>query len=520
MMHSLLIEIKDYSLSTILFTSFSSKSVSTKKVSRSRRKKRDLSGMFANLLFGPSSNESPDQINAQKLQTIKNWLLIDKHTELFGELLDVLNNTIQFQNGLHATLQKNLSNLTLWLENASNQTTSAIESHEFYIKFTELSFITMFSMLEFRENQRHLFEAIQTKTQIFHLIPPKVFKMKLREVSLSNDAQGFVLPMPLNGENLPKFYEITTTTSEIVNKTFMARFSIPLAKNSTYFLYKATSVPHRTANDIYNIVVPHYEYIAVDNFNSKFVVLTANEMKKCHRINSTNWLCHLNSPINTINKSLECEINLLQHKKLTSNCELRTENVTTEFWMKLEQPNTYLYTLPKTTHVVIECFDSNESLYLMGGGIITLKSGCKIQTDQVELITFHNIEANISYVLVESPKFNVSSKIANDTQLKMSAVPSFQILNITNEKDWIKVEVIKFNLRTEFENAIDAAEKLLNSVVHANSNVNNFLLSFAAIVVLIATIYVCLKYSLTAGVNVLIFVTLLGFATAAVLYIM
>lgn len=516
-LHSSLKEIKENSINNVWINI---KSTSVNKMSRSHRKKRELSSTFAKLLFEAASNErGTDQVNVLKLQTVENLLLIDKHTTLFEGLLDVVNNTMQFQNGLHTTLQYNFSNLTLWLDSTSNKTISTLESHELYTKFIELGFIIMFSILEFRESQRKLFEAITTKSGLFQLIPPRIFEKKLSEITLSDDTKDFHLPMALRGENLPKFYEITTTESEIVNNTFVVRFSVPLVENRIFVLHKVASIPYRNAtNDLYNFIVPRHEFIAIDTFNATFVTLSADNVKKCHRINGTNLLCYLNSPINMVNNDLGCEINLLLNKNVTSNCEFRTERLIEEFWMKLEQPNTYLYTVPKIVPIEIQCSQLNETQFLRNSGIISLKPGCKIRTDRVELITFHSIESNFAHNFSSAPKINVSSEIASITRIEVSPIPSFKLLNNTSDQDWIKVEEIKHNLEVEIGIAIDAAEKVLSSVVNSNKSVNEIVLTLAMIVIAIAVIYTCIKYSLTTGISVLIFMILVGLATTGILY--
>lgn len=524
-------EIKEFSIQNHMVWFHHMKSPSVKHVDTSnnlkilhrRRKKRDLSNAFAKLVFGSSSSNdgnSAIQMNMLKLQTVENLLLIDKHKTVIDALLNVVNNTVQFQSDLHTKLQNSFDNLTEWFNHTANKTNVAIQSQELYAKFIELSFVVMFSILEFRENQRKLFDAISVKSTAFQLIPPKMFEMKLREVSESGSSDGGAhLPMPLTMKNLAKFYEITTIEREIVNETFVCRFSVPLVDATTFNLYKAISVPYRNDTQ-YNVVVPRYEFIALDASNSTYLTWTANDLKRCHRLNGTNLMCYLNTPINVAPNSVGCEINLLLGREFSKNCEFRRENSMDEFWVKLEQPNTYLYALPNIMPVVIQCPQSNTSIYLQNTGIISLKSGCRIKTSRIELITFHSIEANISshhLMQPKSPKLNVSSQIPNATQINLAPVPIVALPNNSNFDDWIKVEEIKHNLQMEIGVAMEAAEKVLNSVVNSSQS-NEILLSLAAIVVAIAVIYTCIKYSLTTGLCILLSVILVCIATSIVHY--
>lgn len=518
-LHASLNEIKEYSIQNHMVW-FHNKNLKN----LHRRKKRDLSSTFAKLLFGSSSSSSDEnaaiQINMLKLQTVENLLLIDKHKTVIDALLNVVNNTVQFQSGLHAKLQNSFDNLTEWLNHTTNKTAAAIQSQEMYAKFIELSFVVMFSILEFRENQRKLFDAISMKSTIFQLISPKVFEMKLREVKDSDgDAQ---LPMALTTKNLPKFYEITTIEREIVNDTFVCRFSVPLVDTETFDLYKAITVPYRSAtNDTgteYSFIVPRYEFIALDASNATYLTWTANDLKRCHHLNGTNLMCYLNSPINMAKNSIGCEINLLLGRNSSKNCEIHRDLID-EFWVKLDQPNTYLYALPNIMPVVIQCPQSNTSIFLQNTGLISLKSGCRIKTNRIELITFHSIEANISHNLMQpaSPKIDVSSEIANVTQINLTPILIVSLPNNSNSDDWIKVEEIKHNLQMDIGIAIDAAEKVLNTVVNSSQS-NEIILSLAAIIIAIAVIYTCIKYSLTTGICILLFVILVCLTTSIVHY--
>lgn len=538
MLNASLDEIKEFSIQNHM-SWFHMKSPSTTKNTvendnlhqqQRRRKKRDLTSAFGKLLFGSSSSNdesSAIQMNMLKLQTIENLMLIDKHKTVIDALLNVVNNSRQFQSDLHTKLQMSFDNLTDWLDHSANKTAVAIRSQEMYAKFIELSFVVMFSILEFRANQRKLSDAMAMKSTVFQLISPKVFESKLREVSESECSDVLdcaKLPMPLTMKNLPKFYEITTVEREIVNDTFVCRFSVPLVDTTAFDLYKTISVPYRNAsNDTetkFSFVVPHSEYIALDALNATYLTWTASDLKRCHRLNGTSLMCYLNSPINVAANSMGCEINLLLRRNFSRNCEIRRETAIDEFWVKLEQPNTYLYALPHVMPVVIQCPQSNTSLFMQNTGIITLKSGCRIKTSRIELITFHSIEANISthrLMPAATPKIDVPAQIANVTQLNLTAVPIVALPNNSNGNDWIKVEEIKHNLQMEIGIAIEAAEKVLNTVV-TKSQSNEILLSLAAIVVAIAVIYTCIKYSLTTGICILLFVILVCLAASIVHY--
>lgn len=528
-LHSLLEEIRDFSTKWFMNHEFSAEHRYENDFRRFRRKKRGFLGTITKSLFGTLSEDEGafymEQINALKSRNLQLLELSKKQTTLFQESVRVLNSTMQFQSIQNVALQKHFDDLSFVLTNTTIEATSAHVSSVLFSKLSELMQYTSLMIIGFREKQRYFFEAITTKSKSFQLIPPRMFMNELEKVSVTVAEHGLLLPMPLSGENLSKFYQITTTEGRIVGNNLVVRFSIPLVENKNFILYKATSAPvHNQTSDTFSFIVPHNEYIALDSIEDKFTMLTLDEIKNCHRIHSKHLVCKQTFPVMTAKKNLGCEINLLRKTNMTTSCDSRTANLTEELWVQLQQPNTYLYTLPETLPVVILCLHSRTSLVLKGTGIISLAFKCRIKTERVEIIAFQTMESKIFRQFAPSNKFNVnvSLEIANAKRMKSPPIPTIKLPNATSEENAKKISQINDNLNElQLQNAIEKASavNVLNSVMNHGEGIGQALLALAIIAIAITVVYTCIKYSLVKGVNIFIFVILVALATAGVLYI-
>lgn len=529
---NLLEEVREYSTKWFTNNEFSSESRYENEFRPLRkrslkRKKRGFLGTIAKSVFGTLSETEGafymDQINALKSENVEHMLITEKQTSLFQESLKVLNSTMQSQNIQNAVLQNYFDDLSVVLK---NQTVEAATDHVSSIltaKLSELMQYTSFLMIGFREKQRYFFEAITTKSRSFQMIPPRMFLSELQRVSLLVARQGLMLPMPLTGENLSKFYQLTTTEGRIVDNNLVVRFSIPLVESKKFILFKATSAPYRNeTNDTFKYIVPRHEYIAVDSFQDTFVTLTLDELRHCHRINGQHLVCKQTFPIMTATNNLGCEINLLRKTNSSSDCDVRTANLTEELWVQLQQPNTYLYTLPKSQPVVVLCSNSRTSIFLEGTGVISVAQKCRIKTERVEIVAFQTIESKIFRNFGASSKNNVSvsDEMNKAKGVKSLTVPDIQLQNVTNGLDPNQVSQMNGDLNDlKMQNAIDKASavNLLNKVMDDSNGIGRALLALAVVGAAIAIVFTCLKYSVVKGGHLLIFVILVALSVATIL---
>lgn len=517
-LHILLDDVKEYSTKWFLSHETEAKQQETA-FRGTRRKKRGFFATVTKRLFFSMSEEEAEfyksQINALKTENIEHFLLTQNQTTLFQESLKVLNSSIQSQIIQKTALQKQLHEIEDLLNNA---TASSILSN----KLIELMQYTSFVITSFWEKQRYFFEAITTKSSNFQLIPPRMFMNELARVNQLVARQDLHLPLPLTGENLAKFYQMTTTEGRIIDNNLVIRMSIPLVEAKQFMLYRAISVPHRNDSiDTFTYIVPRNEYIAFDSQNEKFVALTYEDLKACHRLDRKQLICKQTFPVMSATNNLGCEINMLRNTNDTSNCDFRTSSLTEELWAKLQRPNTYLYTLAKPQLVAIICPNTRTKVYLEGTGIISMTQRCRVKTERVEIVAFQTIESKVFRKFVDSAKFNVSvdSEIDNAKNVKSltnSTLPDF------NDDGTKRIKRIQNNLdEMQIQDRIDRASMFNILSTDDGETISPIWLIIIAIVIIVVAIFIaiiCFKYCAIQGCNIIIFLIIVAIVTPLILF--
>lgn len=495
---------------------------------RSRRKRRGLLGSISKYLFSSLSEEDAayyrTQINALKTGNVEQISFTKNQTTLFQETLTVLNNTMQSQLVQHTALQKQFDDIERILSNATISSTLTD-------KLTELMQYTTFVISSFWKKQQYFFDTITTKSRNFQLIPPKMFMNELERVEKAVKSQGLHLPLALTTENLPKFYQMASTEGRIVDNHLVLRISVPLVEMRNFVLYKVISVPRRNENnatdgndETFSYVMPRNEYIALDAANEQFVTLNLEDVRNCHRIDEKNLICKQTFPIMAIQNNLACEINLLRNTNNTNTCDFRAmPKLTDEIWVKLQRPNTYLYSLPMEQTVSIVCPNSRTKLQLKDTGIIQLASKCRIKTEHVEIVAFQTIETRKLHRLTPAAKFNTSAtdemaKVKNVKSLSDPQLPTHISNDDVNRLTQIRSSVDVLQLQSVIHKA--SAISALNDIVANNQNINPILLFIIVVAVIIGVIIAiifCFKYCAVPGCNVFMFLLLFIFVIPIVL---
>lgn len=514
-LYFLLDDIKEYSLKW--FTTHESETRHPNTFRYLKRKKRNILSNISKRLFSSMSDDEAAlysaQINELRATNDEYFLLAKNQTTLFQEALKVLNNSMQSQSIQHLALQKQFEDIEYLLNNAS-------ASEMLTGKLNELMHYTTILANKLWEKQRHFYEMITTKSKSFQLIPPKIFLNELLRVETLIRLQGLRLPLPLTVENLSKFYQITTAEGRIVENNLVVRFSVPLVQTRQYTLFKVISAPHRNESDsTFKFIVPRHEYIAIDKTNETFITLKRDELKSCHQIDRTNLVCKQTFPILNANNSRTCEINVLRNLNRSMDCDYRVKNLTEEIWVTLQQPNTYLYTLPKAELVSIDCPHAQTKLNLEGTGVITLTSKCRIKTDRVEFVAYQTIKSEFARKPSLQPKYNISVSGEIDKAKHVKSLSNPNLPNYFDENDPKRITDIHDEL-DELHPQVRIIKASVMNPIHdgAINSIVLIIIAIAVIVVFVLIAVVFFKYCAISGCQLVVFLGLITVVSVIVIF--
>lgn len=294
----------------------------------------------------------------------------------------------------------------------------------------ELFIHVTLTIIQFMHNQKIYLNAIslnQNNGNNPNLIPPKLFYNELKKIHSQITAMELDLPLQIKQENLATFYQISLVESKIIKDQLIVSFTLPLVNTKKYILYKSTSLPVLIKNNLYSFIVPHHEYVALDSVKDKYIPITNDELKACFQISETNLICKETFPIMSAIGTSICEINLLRMDKVSDECNIRIANFSAEIWIKLRQPNSYVFTFPKRQFVYISCPLYNHDQFIEGTGVIYLEPGCNIKTNNLILHTFQTI-TTVLYRHI-TPIIHIDINITQIVN-KISVIENFHIPEI------------------------------------------------------------------------------------------
>lgn len=392
-----------------------------------------LGGFGYHLLSSLQTDEYLAEFEAMNAQNKHRDMIISKQTSLLEYAFDEIesmNETFAFQlNNIESRLVKFDSILKSINVNLDHQTklNNIISARiDFSMILNHFSLI----LTQFRDRQKQFLDTVSIthkNPSNPNIIPPKVLFEELINIKNAISSLELDLPFSVSRESLSLFYQIATPRARIEKDVLIIDISIPLIKTKKYVLYKGTSMPYRIRDNLFSYIVPHHEYIALDTFFEKYVAITNDEISNCFHVNSSNIICKQTFPILSAYHTQTCEINLLRSLNVSFECNIRVANLTSELWIKLRKPNTYIYAFPPNQMLQVDCPNNKVKQFYNGSGIISFTSGCTVKTEDIEIQAFQSIQSEILNEFIPSVKINTN--ISNDV-IEMLKFPEINIPNV------------------------------------------------------------------------------------------
>lgn len=457
------------------------------------RNKRGLLNIIGNIqksLFGVLDENDAllylEEFNRQREHDIIQDTIINKQTTLFQSVLNMMNSTLKNQGHTINNLLLRIVRLDGDYIRLKNQ-----------VIMNELFNDITIELLQFQNKQRLLVEAIsvgQNNPNNPNLIPPKIFYNELRKIKNSITASNLDLPLALDQNSIAMFYHISTAEARIINNQLIISFTLPLINTKEFILYKSTSLPYKIMNDLYGYIIPVHDYVALDKFKDFYIPITNSELEDCYQIDNENLICKETFPIMYARHTKICEINALRQELKSDNCEVRVSNITSEIWLHLKQPNTYIYTFPKPQTIYISCDNVTETKTLSNTGIIHVEPGCVIKSDSLIITAFQIITTTLYRNIKTSMNFqnkimNFMLNITNET-IKKFKIPEINYPSIIEPGQNQELEAMSVSL-----NEIRKLEhELTNHITPIDFQSNISFLTYITYITIIVVIIVIIRY--------------------------
>lgn len=464
------------------------------KIMRNKRGLINIIGNIQKTLFGVLSEEDAElyltEFKRQQEHDKMQDVIIKKQTTLFQSALNMMNSSLSSQSEAIEILLKRI----MIMDGEYSYLKNEIVMNEIFNDLT-------IQLFKFQNKQKLLVEAIsigQENPNNPNLIPPKMFYNELKKIKNSITASNLDLPLALDENSIAMFYHISTAEARIIDNQLIISFTLPLINTNEFILYKSTSLPYKIMNDLYGYVIPVHDYVALDKFKDFYIPITNSELEDCFQTDNENLICKETFPIMYARHTKICEINALRQEEKLDNCEVRVSNITSEIWLHLKQPNTYIYTLPKPQTIYVSCENFTETRILSNTGIIHVEPGCIIKSDSLIITAFQTITTVLYRNLTTSINLqkrltNFMLNITNETIKKLN-IPKINFPSIIEPGQNKDLEHMSISIEEIHKLEHELTNHITPTDFKTNISIITFILCIIVSIILIITIcFICKK---------------------------
>lgn len=428
-------------------------------------------GTISKTLFGTMDAEDAQRIDEQ-LELIRNQQSTLQHAA--KHQIKVLNATIGHIETLERSLAYNenlLANITtrMQLQVARLVRREEIDEHLFVITTIMADLISdttdIIDYLTFAENG-----LISTR-----LLPIEEIVAELKEAA-SQLSRGQHFPFKTQTEDWNVIRRHTTINAFYDPPFVYTILTIPIVTYPIYELIRIMPLPIPTRTNTYTFIKTTHSILAIDRDNHNYITLEENDLNLCIR-NNENYICDQNHPVYYVKEEAPCEVHIyIKSPEYTTNCETRHIVANRTIWIKISEPQAWIYSTTNKQDVIIQCDDQLENKIVIERiGKIKLRENCKLTTTDVLIKTkkqigTHNIQLKL-------PEFNLTINKENNryitTKRKETLIP---IINNPTE-------LVKLGQSLE-----EIDEELDNNNIRINKYVIYPISSLIVIIIITATI--------------------------------
>lgn len=412
---------------------------------RLRRAPFEIIGTIQSSLFGVLDQTYADYIENEinKVKDNENYLLnlAKNQTSIMEVTANVLKKTTE---QIQQQFEVFNEHVTANLETLRQGIESNKGSQTFTAMVTYLNLITSTYERSQKELIDLLVDAHNGKISPFLLTP-----MQLREeikFIREHITTSLIIPGEGSSEDLLNLYKLITVKSRITNENIIFKVTIPLPTASLYQVFRVYPVPTNHKSE-FMYIEPSSDYLATTLHRDFLYPLTASEIKECIKTEDLGLLCKQHHPIYSTQSSMnQCEMRLLNHKKIEPNtCKIK-KTTPSQYWIQLEHPNHWIYVTDDETTINIVCGKDVAIRTLNGSGLIKLNDDCTIKHKSM------SISAQSSITIYKKSSFlpptNLSS-ILPDLETSHQSIQPAPLSHLDTQ------DISKLTITKEFTTSLD-----------------------------------------------------------------
>lgn len=212
-------------------------------------------------------------------------------------------------------------------------------------------------------------------------------------------------------EKMDAIYKLSTTNMLLSKREMVLIFEVPLFRSVRLDCFEIIPIP-TLLGGAFRQLESIYSNIWISKQIDRYRLITSDEMKDCIDYN-TEKICngkHAMSRVNSNQANQICELNLYLQKPVNeSHCKLKSVEMS-EFWTEID--NNWIFSVANSTATII-CDEYRERIKINGIGLMNIKNGCLVQTDNMEIDAFDMNWTNETIEL-HMGHFNVSEDFGGE----------------------------------------------------------------------------------------------------------
>lgn len=377
---------------------------------KGKRQKRGLFnfvGEINSFLFGTLARSDGLYFNEQIDRLSKNQIqqhdLIKKQTSIIKSSIEVQKEMVKNQESQAILVQEKFnklsSSLKIMLTRINEefiviQQTQALDELMTYVILLATRCKDRFQLLSQSLIAKH------EEPNFAAFLQPKMLYRELQNINNLKNAETS-LPIELDMNSIIQYYKMGSPKIGVVDGMLLLKLEIPLIERNSFDVIKITPVPVKIENDLFSILVPNHEMVALSEDKKKYAIISEGELDHCEVIPSKGYACPnlpvFNSELNPI-----CEVAIVKRDiQGIDKCDLKVLRIKTEFWMSLHSKFSWVFAVNKKTNAFITDRSGKRfQIDITNSGMVILEAGAKLESDAVSVKapTYERIELELEYV--------------------------------------------------------------------------------------------------------------------------
>lgn len=184
-------------------------------------------------------------------------------------------------------------------------------------------------------------------------------------------------------------------------------------QSQDFSLFSLHGYPRKLEGGMYELLLPDVNQIAVHQDFKHYIMMDDHDLQQCHRKKDNTLLCQTTEPTLSTENSGSCAIDLLTAQDVSHNCDYRLTQINIEFWLQLQLTNSWIFVFQNPRQLTIDCNGDVDIKYLDGSGTLSIKPGCSVKTESVNIVASSRMthQASTNVPIVSKTKNNWTNSL-------------------------------------------------------------------------------------------------------------